>query len=139
MVAHALNDPTELLGSWVFERLIDDRHGNERSTVEGTTELRLEGSSIRWSESGVLHWRGEDIDVTRTLFLQHRPEGWFVTFEDGRDFHPWSPGESVEHLCGADIYRGCVVGHDDDAAWSVEWSVQGPTKDYTMTTILRRP
>ncbi|RPF21134.1 DUF6314 family protein [Myceligenerans xiligouense] len=33
---------------------------------------------------------------------------WRVTFEDGRDFHPWT-ALPVEHACGRDLYEGRVT------------------------------
>lgn len=138
MASRGLDDPLALLGHWAFHRVIDDRRAAEQSTVDGETELATEGQRIRWSEAGTLYWRDQEVPVSRVLYLERRDGGWFVTFDDGRDFHPWSPGDSVEHLCGADVYRGCVVGPAEEGMWSVEWSVSGPTKDYTMTTVLRR-
>ncbi|MCW2747106.1 MAG: hypothetical protein JWP10_248 [Nocardioidaceae bacterium] len=140
MTARALLDPVALLGSWDFTRRIVDRVAGEDTRVAGTTELVSETAGrVKWSEQGVMQWRDKEVPVTRVLFLELRDDGWFVTFDDGRDFHPWAPGEQVEHMCGADLYRGHVVaGHPLDS-WTVEWNVQGPTKDYTMTTVLTRP
>lgn len=127
-----------MLGVWSMARTIDDRHGDEQSTVDGTSELVLEDDGrIRWSERGTLHRRAGDIPVSRTLFLEPREDGWWVTFDDGRDFHPWRPGEKVVHPCSPDTYTGSVdiIGPD---TWTVRWQVSGPAKDYTMVTILTR-
>lgn len=139
MLVDALRDPLNLLGDWHFRRVIDDHLANERSRVVGTLTIVADGDRIRWSESGELDWRGEKIEVSRVNFLQRRAGGWFVTFEDGRDFHPWAPGEPVVHDCGAAVYRGCVLQGSRDSAWTVEWHVEGPNKDYTMTTELSPP
>jgi hypothetical protein len=97
--------------------------------------------------------------VSRTLFLVREPadaettagvdaaSGWRVTFEDGRDFHPWTAG-AVEHLCGRDLYAGGVAVPPDlspsdptpsDLSWELTWRVTGPEKDYTMHTTYARP
>lgn len=82
--------------------------------------------------------RGEhEIPVNRTLFVELRDEGWFVTFDDGRDFHPWEPGEEVVHPCAADTYVGRIE-LVDPGTWTVEWHVTGPAKDYTMASRLTR-
>lgn len=77
---------------------------------------------------------------------------WRVTFEDGRDFHPWT-ARPVEHACGHDLYEGHVetkpatglprtttapaggrttTDAGTDAGWTIRWRVTGPAKDYTM-------
>ncbi len=130
-------DPRDLAGSWRFDRVVEDRLGPVRH-VTGTTELVVEDAErVRWSESGTLTWEGGETPVYRNLFVERRSDGWWVTFEDGRDFHPWSVGQSVVHPCGADLYEGRIDVTATDA-WTVVWVVSGPAKDYTMTTRLTR-
>lgn len=130
------SSPTDLLGTWTLERTIDDRLAGERSTVDGVTELTWQDDGrVRWHETGTLHRGDLDIPVSRTLFVEQRPTGWFVTFDDGREFHPWQPGDEVVHPCNADTYTGRVDVEADDR-WVVEWQVAGPAKDYTMTSRL---
>lgn len=137
-------DPRTVLGEWVFERVVSDRLADEVIEVGGNvtfTEERPVDSAgrIRWAEQGVMRRRGAEIPVTRTLFLVERAGEWHVTFEDGRDFHPWSPGAEVVHLCGADTYAGLVEPDPrHEGRWQVTWQVSGPRKDYTMVTRLRR-
>lgn len=138
MKEHAVLEPTALLGVWTMSRTIDDRHGTEQSTVDGTSEFVLEPDGrIRWSERGTLHRMSGDIPVSRVLYVQHRDDGWWVTFQDGSDFHPWQPGDEFVHACAPDTYTGRVdfAGRD---AWTVRWQVSGPAKDYTMVTVLTR-
>ncbi|AWB93090.1 hypothetical protein C3E78_13225 [Aeromicrobium chenweiae] len=119
-------------------RTIDDRLKSERSTVEGTTDLALEADGrVRWSEQGTLRTGELVLPVSRVLFVELRDGAWFVTFEDGRDFHPWAPGDEVVHPCAPDTYVGRVEVVDPDR-WDVRWDVTGPAKDYTMTTVLTR-
>ena len=131
--------PTSLVGSWKLARVIVDHLADEESRVEGTTRLTVDDDGrIRWVEDGTLFRRGVELPVSRVLFLQSRGErGWFVTFEDGRDFHPWEPGHRVEHPCAPDHYVGLVEAVAG-GAWGVTWRVTGPKKDYTMTSRLTR-
>lgn len=137
MPSRTFLDPTSLLGSWVLTRTIEDRLSGEPSTVDGVTGLELlDDGRVRWSESGTLRRGDLVVPVSRTLFVEQRDTGWFVTFEDGRDFHPWLPGDRVVHPCGSDIYVGRVEGGVD--RWTVVWEVGGPAKDYRMTSELTR-
>lgn len=143
MSAH---DPRSLIGEWKFDRVVRDHLAGEVLAVAGriTFEVQDDGD-IRWSESGTMTRAGVQIPVTRVLFLRQDTEGWRVTFDDGRDFHPWQPGSQVEHLCGRDTYRGLVsldardvAGSTDGAGeWSIIWQATGPAKDYEMVTRLR--
>jgi hypothetical protein len=134
----AVLDPLSLLGTWTMARTIDDRQAGERSTVDGTTELEMQGDGrVRWTERGTFRRPAGDIPVSRVLFVEPRETGWFVTFDDGRDFHPWAPGDEVVHPCVADTYTGRIEPHGP-ARWTVRWDVTGPAKDYTMITELTR-
>nr|MCW2728954.1 hypothetical protein [Aeromicrobium sp.] len=137
-----LTDPRALAGTWRFDRHIDDRAAGQHHTATGVATFVVEDATrVRWDESGVVRWGGdgEGVPITRTLLLDRREEGWIVLFEDGREFHPWSPGGQVRHPCGDDVYTGCVspTGQAPDG-WTVEWRAAGPTKDYTVTTVLSR-
>lgn len=121
--------------------MIDDRLAGARSTVTGRTELVAESDDrVRWHETGVLVTGGHELPVYRTLLIVVQDGSWVVTFEDGRYFHPWTPGEQVEHPCGRDTYLGHVDVRSTAAntvdEWTIRWDVTGPAKDYTMTTVL---
>ncbi|MDI9916381.1 DUF6314 family protein [Rhodococcus sp. IEGM 1379] len=139
MVNNARVDPKALVGEWNFERTIVDRIGGSTKRVVGQTaiEEKIDGR-LRWYESGTLFDGDLELAVFRTLFIEQQDGNWAVTFEDGREFHEWNPGQDVEHLCGADTYRGRVDIEAATEGWSVEWTVSGPSKDYTMTTYLTR-
>ncbi|GAA1740237.1 DUF6314 family protein [Aeromicrobium alkaliterrae] len=131
------DDPRDLVGTWQLTRRVDDRLGPVRH-VTGTSELSLiDDGRVRWSESGTMTWDGGSTPFTRTLFVELREDGWWVTFDDGRDFHPWDTDSPVVHPCGADLYEGRIEPKGPDA-WSVVWNVTGPAKDYTMTSHLTR-
>lgn len=159
-------DPRELLGDWRFQREISDRRGDTEYTASGEATFEAESDGrIRWSERGTLRWGAESAPFTRTFFLvpdqvaaplaahgdapagvTAAAAGWRATFEDGRDFHPWTGGE-VEHLCGCDLYQGrldvssadggvmaCADAPAAASSWLLTWHVNGPEKDYTMVT-----
>ena len=133
----ALGDPTTLLGTWTFDRHVHDRHAGRDLVAHGRLVLVLESDGhVRWSETGVLRWDDHETPVSRTLLMERRDDGWVVLFEDGRDFHPWTPGAAVRHACGEDTYVGLVRNHESGCGWSVTWEVTGPRKDYTMVTTL---
>ncbi|MFJ3406815.1 DUF6314 family protein [Promicromonospora sp. NPDC090134] len=144
-------DPLRLVGTWEFRREI--RHADGAGyTADGAARFFLEDDGrVRWAEQGTLRWAAGSTPVSRTLFLVRdstaRAEpvavgpgtGWRVTFEDGRDFHPWTAG-AVEHLCGRDLYQGGVAAPaQPGSSWELSWHVTGPEKDYLMHTWYSRP
>lgn len=156
-----MTTPLDLLGTWRLHRDVEDRRDRQRLRVTGSTTLeRLDDGRVRWHDEGTLFRPGaEAAPVHRTLHAVppgHPDEpdggstggtgctrgtggtGWWVTFEDGRPFHPWLLGTDVEHPCGEDRYRGRVDVSDPRLAWRVVWDVRGPGKDYTMRTTYSR-
>lgn len=133
-----LVDPQTLLGTWRLDRVIDDRRNGVRGTARGILALEPEphGDRIRWFEECRLEWRDYGGTATRTYYLRRGPDGWQLTFDDGRLFHDWRPGETVRHGCGADDYTGSVEPAPDGAGMIIVWQVAGPRKDYTSTTRL---
>jgi hypothetical protein len=128
--------PPDLLGAWSLTRVVDDRLSGTRRDVRGVTTLSLEAPDrVRWHEEGTMTWSGHVVAVTRTLYVEGEDTGWFVHFEDGRPFHPWTIDAPVDHPCGRDHYRGLITIHGDPVTrWTVEWEVLGPAKDYRMTS-----
>ena len=150
-------DPLRLVGTWHFVRDVRDHRDGADYAASGTAALVLQDDGrVRWTEHGTLTWASGSTPVSRTLFLLREPHtddvgphgrpdhtqapsGWRVTFEDGRDFHPWTAG-AVEHLCGADLYQGgLAIPAGQRQALDVTWHVTGPEKDYTMHTSYTRP
>jgi hypothetical protein len=134
-------DPERLLGTWQFERTIVDAAAHSTYTVSGSAVLEPVERGIRWHEDGMFRRDGADHPVMRTLFLRPdaiAPGRWHVEFDDGRPFHDWMVDTPVTHRCGADTYRGLVMMIGSDR-WSVRWDVEGPQKDYEMTTTYRTP
>jgi hypothetical protein len=135
-------EPTQLLGLWHLARRIVDRRppgpattGPQFGRVSGTLTFTLLGpGEIEWSERGTLAWGGQQLAVTRTLRVRSAGGAWTVCFDDGRPFHPWSPGAPLVHPCRADTYRGVVDVADDLRRLRVLWDVSGPAKDTRLFT-----
>jgi hypothetical protein len=132
--------PTDLLGTWALTRVVEDRRTGEQRAVAGTAVLAAEGADrVRWSEAGTMTWPGHAVSVQRTLFVVRVGDGWHVRFEDGRPFHPWSVGATVDHPCEPDHYRGLIeVTGAPVVSWHVTWDATGPEKDYRMRSTYAR-
>ena len=113
-----------------------DRAGRRFGHVVGTLTLAVAGDDVTWTEAGMLAWAGHDLSVQRRLVMRRQAHGWTVCFEDGRAFHPWTPGRPVVHDCGADTYRGLVAADGDELR--VLWDVTGPSKDCRLFTRCKR-
>ncbi len=89
--------------------------------VAGTTSLTLvTPDEVRWDEAGVMRFDGRETPVSRTLIVHHgQDDRWIVHFADGRVFHDWAWGASVEHACAPDDYTGVLAGSAD--RWTVRW------------------
>lgn len=130
--------PTDLLGGWKLHRRLVDRRTGQFGRVTGRLDLSMAGSVVRWVERGRLLWDGGRFDVSRELHIAPDGEGWVVHFADGRVFHPWRPGEVVEHPCADDLYRGLVCVDPARTVVRVLWDVAGPSKDQRIVTRCRR-
>ncbi|MGH8861693.1 MAG: DUF6314 family protein, partial [Jatrophihabitantaceae bacterium] len=127
--------PTDLLGVWQLERRLSDRRSGGFGRVTGWLELTLVGAVVHWLELGELTWDGATHQVTRELHIVGEGgTGWTVRFTDGREFHPWRPGELVEHPCRDDLYRGLIDVATDRKYLRVLWDVRGPSKDQRIVT-----
>jgi hypothetical protein len=129
-------DPRTLLGGWSLSRTIEDRLAGLTHRVDGRLELTtVAPDRIHWAEHGRWHQAAGEVEVERNLWLVREADGgWWVRFADGREFHAWVPDARVLHDCAPDTYRGLVEGGVE--RWTVRWDVNGPRKDYTMTTVL---
>ena len=127
--------PTALLGEWQLRRRLADLRTGTFGTVIGTLTLVIGPDGVDWSESGLLRWAGREVEVTRRYLLRELDAGWWVCFDDGRPFHPWTPDRPVEHPCRADLYRG-LVRVDSPQRWRIAWDVVGPAKHQRIVSRL---
>lgn len=139
-------DPRELIGTWHFTRAVEDHHAGTDYSAEGQAHFTvIDPDRIEWAERGTLTWERNSSPFTRTLFIVTDESSttdasptWRVLFDDGRDFHPWGQGQVV-HPCRADLYRGGIgdlsrPSPEASRTWTITWDVEGPQKDYSMTT-----
>jgi Family of unknown function (DUF6314) len=100
--------------------------------VDGELVVSLSGGGVVWRERGQFSYNGSSHEVSRELLIQETPDGWWVSFDDGRPFHPWRVGEAVRHLCGSDAYDGLI----DVAEGRIRtvWDVTGPAKAQRLVT-----
>lgn len=127
--------PIDLLGTWDLRRAVQDHRAGTSGTVTGSSALTATGpDEVRWDESGTMRLGDLVTPVSRTLLVRRVGEGWTVHFADGRVFHDWVWGSSVEHACAPDDYTGTLAG--DARRWTVEWRAVGPAKDYRLSSVL---
>lgn len=129
--------PDALVGTWRLRRRLVDRTAGLTGRVDGTLDLVSAGDGLEWREAGTLVTPGWTVPVTRRYLVLEGDTGWWLHFDDGRPFHPWTPGVAVEHPCRADLYRG-LVRVDSPRRWRTLWDVSGPAKDQRIVTRLDR-
>jgi hypothetical protein len=130
-------DPNAALGRWHFDRRVVDNLAAATGCAHGELLVTpAEGTALDWHETGQLTWGGRTVPVTRSLRVERLDDEWWMTFADGRPFHPWRPGEWVVHPCAEDTYTGRVEINGDRIR--TEWRVTGPVKDQLLVTRLRR-
>jgi hypothetical protein len=122
-------------GSWQLTRRVADRRTGQYGAVTGTLAITAEPAGQRWREQGLLRWADRELPVSRELMIRRLDGSWWMTFADGRAFHPWRPGEIVTHPCAADSYRGLVELRGD--RMRTLWDVTGPAKYQRLITRLR--
>ena len=125
-------EPGGLIGEWRLQRRVADRRLSSYGWVDGFLTIEEYGDGLAWREHGTLTIAGRSHAFTRAYRIE---DGW-VLFDDGRPFHPWTPGQHVTHLCGEDTYRGLI----DVTADRIRtlWDVRGPAKDQRLLTRLQR-
>ena len=128
---------TYLSGRWAFLRRLDDRRLMQPGSIVGWATFEPDDEGLVYREEGCL-WFGGARGATTRSYRYHfsEPERAEVAFEDGRPFHRLclSDGRcAVEHICGDDNYRGAFEALGANAL-RVCWQVEGPRKDYRLTT-----
>lgn len=121
-------------GAWFYTReVVED--GGPLAQVMGRAVWTAQGTGLRYTETGEMRLPGHaPMRVERSY---HWDVDLGVFFADGRFFHhvPRNGG-GVAYWCDPDQYDGCYE-FKDWPAFSMTWRVQGPRKDYRMTTTYR--
>ena len=124
-----------LAGHWKVSRVIEHADGT-RNSFEGSVVFRRSGPRLIQSESGVLTVGNQQFQGARKYVWDREGDLLRVHFDDMRPFHT-VPLESAHvetaHLCPPDRYE---VAYDfsDWPMWRSVWRVEGPRKDYVMTS-----
>lgn len=127
-------------GRWSMTR--DIIHGDGLTgRLVGEAVIAPTGPGLwRYSESGELTLgASEPFRATRDYLWRAAEKAIDVSFADGRPFHRIELSAltpATVHLCDPDRY---AVAYDFTLwpEWSARWQVEGPRKDYTMTTTYR--
>ena len=132
-------DPANLVGEWIISRDITDFGARISGTFQGRLLVVADTDGYAWAESGTLQWRDRSSPAARNLRLQHQETGWWMTFADGRPFHPWRPNSEVVHHCGRDVYTGIISRRPATPGQiEISWNVAGPAKHYRLDSQYRR-
>jgi len=127
---------SDFIGLWRFERTVSHASGDIAQVV-GTAVFVETESGLTQTETGQLSLNGgAPMTAEQTYLWDH---GLAVSFADGRPFHVVPPaGGPVAHDCAPDRYEGA---YDFSAwpRWQLTWSVAGPRKSYSMSTLYTRP
>ena len=126
-------------GHWTISRQIEDRRAGAGGQLVGTARFTAVTSGLRYDEEGQLNLPGAaPMTARRRYFWQQGRAGIDVSFDDMRPFHSIGGQGRATHWCDPDSY---IVRYDFSAwpdAWSAEWQVSGPRKNYTMRTLYQR-
>ena len=124
-----------LAGRWHLSRVIDHADGT-RATLEGVSVFSRSGPRLIQEESGVLKFGDQNLEARQRYIWEAAGPHLNVYFSDMRPFHAVPLGEPCPrtvHLCDPDRYE---VVYDFQAwpRWTSTWKVEGPRKDYEMTS-----
>ena len=130
-----------LEGEWRMEREIVHALGPS-DRFEGVSSFRRSGPRLVQDETGTLMpGRGGPPMKASRRYVWSEGEGRIdLAFEDMRPFHSLPIGVetyATTYLCPPDRYE---VSYDfgNFPIWTTVWRVEGPRKDYRMTTRFQR-
>lgn len=120
--------------------MIEDRLADQRGIFTGIAAFTGEGPTLLYSEDGTLTLGQNTMQASRRYGWQIDGSKVRVTHEFGEPFHDFiiiNDMATAAHLCGDDTYYGEYKFYFPDR-WQVVWTVSGPRKDYTSTTLYSR-
>lgn len=134
-----------LLGTWQVSRSYFDRRSGTASSFQGRAALVPESADgpgrARYEETGQLCLGSHRGPARRSLEYVRRPDGTVMLYRPGRqpyvDLDLTNGAWDAVHPCGADRYEISTIVRSLDVVQEY-WRVQGPEKDYTAITTLRR-
>ena len=124
-----------LSGTWRLLRRIVHGDGSEASLV-GQAVFSRSGPRLIQDETGVLTLAGRELQASQRYVWERAGSQLNVYFSDMRPFHA-VPLEVVApdavHLCPPDRYE-VTYDFENWPNWRSVWHVEGPRKDYVMTS-----
>ena len=140
-----------LLGAWEVSRSYTDHRAGTAASFEGRAVLTMDAAGLateatgleraRYEETGQLCLGAHQGAAHRSLEYERRPDGTVMLYRPGRqpyvDLDLTSGAWEAVHPCGADRYEISTIVLLPDVVQEY-WRVQGPEKDYTAVTTLRR-
>ncbi|MFT6024776.1 MAG: hypothetical protein ACI9PY_002908 [Ascidiaceihabitans sp.] len=125
---------SDFIGRWTIARQIS-HVGAGTAVFSGHADWTPSHDGLNYLETGVLEIAGHPAMQSQQSYRWEADLN--VYFADGRFFHKVpATGGMTQHWCDPDAYS---VDYDfaDWPNWSTRWQVQGPRKNYQMTTQYR--
>jgi Family of unknown function (DUF6314) len=134
-----------LLGTWDLSRSYTDHRSGTTGAFQGRAVLATDPVAgpdrARYEETGQLRLGSHQGGARRSLEYVRRQGGAVMLYRPGRqpyvDLDLTTGAWDAVHPCGADRYEVSTVVRSRDVVQEY-WRVQGPDKDYTAVTTLRR-
>lgn len=134
-----------LLGTWDLSRSYTDHRSGTTAVFQGQAVLAADSAAgpdlAQYEETGRMCFGSHHGSASRRLDYARRPGGAVMLYRPGRqpyvDLDLTRGAWDAVHPCGADRYEVRTVVRSRDVVQEY-WRVQGPGKDYTAVTTLRR-
>lgn len=134
-----------LLGTWDLSRSYTDHRFGMSPAFQGQAVLATDPTAgperAQYEETGQMCLGLHLGTASRSLEYVRQPGGAVMVYRPGRqpyvDLDLTSGAWDALHPCGADRYEVSTVVRSRDVVQEY-WRVQGPDKDYTAVTTLRR-
>ncbi len=133
-----------LQGKWAFSRLISGEGSvngiatftkstlNEKTLYYRETGVFTQNNGCRFNVSRNYHYHYHQQEDTISVYFAEELPRLFQTLKFT------TPTTAIaSHLCKCDTYNAIYTFHSEDE-FSIFYSVLGPKKNYTMTTIFNR-
>jgi hypothetical protein len=134
-----------LLGTWDLSRSYTDHRSGTTAAFQGKAVLAMDAvdgpEQAQYEETGRMCLGSHQGTAHRSLEYVRQHSGAVMLYRPGWqlyvDLDLTSGAWDAVHLCGADRYEVSTVVRSRDVVQEY-WRVQGPDKDYTAVTTLRR-
>jgi hypothetical protein len=134
-----------MLGTWDLSRSYTDHLSGTTAAFQGQAILATDPAAgpdrAQYQETGRMRLGSHQGTARRSLEYVRRPGGMVMLYRPGRqpyvDLDLTSGAWDAVHPCGADRYEISTAVLSRDVVQE-HWRVQGPDKNYTAVTTLRR-